>query len=139
MDNFNKLTQMAVRKWPYIQMQLVYIGSLPKVHTLRVCVPPPPPHTFWHLPTPLIYIYKESSPNVPLEDIVPATIYYCPPPPSNGFSGSAIVILHLKFKNRRSLFDKIKERNVARWVIGSIPHGEPIEIFIVPASVPRLR
>ena len=24
-------------------MQLVYIGSLPKVHKLRVCVPPPPP------------------------------------------------------------------------------------------------
>ena len=35
------------------------IGSLPKVHKLRVCVPPPPPptHTFWHLPMPLIYIY----------------------------------------------------------------------------------
>ena len=51
-DNFNKLTQMAVIKSPYIQIQLVYIGSLPKVHKLRVCVPPP--HTFWHLPTPLI-------------------------------------------------------------------------------------
>ena len=51
MFNFNKLTQMAV----YIQIQLVYIGSLPKVHKLRVCVPPPPP-TFWHLPTPLVCV-----------------------------------------------------------------------------------
>ena len=42
MDNVNKLTQMAVSKKPYIQIQLVYIGSLPKVHKLRVCVPLPP-------------------------------------------------------------------------------------------------
>ena len=40
MDNFNKLTQMAVSKLPYIQIQLVYIGSLPKVDKSRVCVPP---------------------------------------------------------------------------------------------------
>ena len=31
---------MAVSKYPYIQIQLVYIGSLPKVHKLRICVPP---------------------------------------------------------------------------------------------------
>ena len=41
-DNFNKLTQMAVIKQPYIQIQLVYIGSLPKVQKSRVCVPPHP-------------------------------------------------------------------------------------------------
>ena len=34
---------MDVSKLPYIQIQLVYIGSLPKVDKLRVCVPPPPP------------------------------------------------------------------------------------------------
>ena len=25
-----------------------------------------------------------------------------------------------------------------RWVVGSIPHGEPTKLFFVPASVPRL-
>ena len=32
-----------------------------------------------------------------------------------------------------------KERSLmVRWVVGSILHGGPIELFLVPASVPRL-
>ena len=32
-----------------------------------------------------------------------------------------------------------KERLImVLWVVGSIPHGEPIELFLVPASAPRL-
>ena len=33
-----------------------------------------------------------------------------------------------------------KERDVAmvRWVVGSILHGGPIELFLIPASAPRL-
>ena len=27
---------------------------------------------------------------------------------------------------------------MARWVFGSIPHGIPIELFLLPVSVPRL-
>ena len=27
---------------------------------------------------------------------------------------------------------------MVRWVVGSIPHGGPIELFLVPASAPRL-
>ena len=43
---------MTVSKEPYIQLQLVYIGSLPKVHKLRVCVPTPtPPPTPHHTHT----------------------------------------------------------------------------------------
>ena len=38
---------MAVSKEPFIQIQLTYIGPLPKVHKLRVYVPPPPPHTLF--------------------------------------------------------------------------------------------
>ena len=56
-DNNNKLTQIAVSKLPYIQLQLVYIGSLPNVHKSRVCVPP----TFWHLATPLLYFLDKAS------------------------------------------------------------------------------
>ena len=37
---------MDVIKQPYIQIQLVYIDSLPKVQKSRVCVPPPPPPHF---------------------------------------------------------------------------------------------
>ena len=63
---------MAVSKQPYIQIQLVYIGSLPKVHKLRVCVPPPPPppppthtHFLWHLPTPVLSA-RDAHVSVPL-------------------------------------------------------------------------
>ena len=32
-----------------------------------------------------------------------------------------------------------KERSLmVRWVVGSILHGEPTELFLVPASAPRL-
>ena len=27
---------------------------------------------------------------------------------------------------------------MAQWVVGSIPHGGPIELFLIPASAPRL-
>ena len=27
---------------------------------------------------------------------------------------------------------------MVRWVVGSIPHGGPIELFLVPASTPQL-
>ena len=27
---------------------------------------------------------------------------------------------------------------MVRWVVGSIPHGGPIELFIVPASAPKI-
>ena len=27
---------------------------------------------------------------------------------------------------------------MVRWVVGSILHGGPIELFLVPASIPRL-
>ena len=27
---------------------------------------------------------------------------------------------------------------MVRWVVGSIPQGGPIELFLVPASVPRM-
>ena len=50
MDNFNKLTQMAVSKQAYIQIQLVNIGSLPKIHKLRICVHHPPPTPLFGAP-----------------------------------------------------------------------------------------
>ena len=31
-----------------------------------------------------------------------------------------------------------KERDVAPWIVGSILHGGPIELVLIPASVPRL-
>ena len=27
---------------------------------------------------------------------------------------------------------------MVQWVVGSIPHGGPIELFLVPASAPQL-
>ena len=47
----------------------------------------------------------------------------------------------------RCLYYLPRERDVAswegrslmvRWVVGSIPHGGPIELFLVPASAPQL-
>ena len=32
----------------------------------------------------------------------------------------------------------VESQLMLRWVIGSIPHGGPIELFPVPASAPRL-
>ena len=32
----------------------------------------------------------------------------------------------------------VRESLKVRWVIGSILHGGPIELFLVPASAPRL-
>ena len=44
-------------------------------------------------------------------------------------------------------YNENKDRDVApwldhslmvQWVIGSIPHGGPIELFLIPASAPQL-
>ena len=51
-----------------------------------------------------------------------------------------VVSLALAFKNmHRARCSSIVEHPLrVRWVIGSIPHGGPIELFPVPASVPQL-
>ena len=54
----------------------------------------------------------------------------------------------LSFSCIEKIFDSIVKRFVlcltlcyiimVQWVIGSIPHGDPIELFLIPASAPQL-
>ena len=50
---------------------------------------------------------------------------------------SSLMMLHCRHR-RAGRSSEVERSLMVRWVIGSILHGGPIELFLIPASAPRL-
>ena len=67
-----------------------------------------------------------------------STVHTLPLGQENPHSGNGSTVVILWNKHLREVFHTLSWEGIVRWVVGSIPYGWPIELFLIPASTPQL-